>query len=320
MSSGIDIVVETTLTAALTRIHPVLGHLTGIPLVVFLFVSVLTVAYVGFYLFQGVRVWFELQWAVHRLSRLKRAKTAVSREHVASILHRQPFRHLWDEYADTLHELRKPGDGALTRETRATVPAEMFFTRDVLVDSRLWDDFFRHLPGVLTGLGIIGTFAGHLSGLKDFDHTTGAAAVAALKPLLGAVSNAFLASAIAIACAMFVVFTSRLTLAACYRKVEQLDHAIDSLYSTGAGEEYLSRLVQSSEKSEAHSAHLKYALLEVTKALSTLEEAINRSAASQQVMTEQMRSFIHEFRNLSAAARQTGAAARSESAEAVRRN
>jgi hypothetical protein len=138
----------------------------------------------------------------------------------------------------------------------------MFFTRDVLVDSRLFDDFTRHLPGVLTGLGIIGTFAGLLEGLSKFDATSTATAVAGLKPLLDGVAHAFIASAIAIGCAMVVTFASRFCLALFYRLVEQLCHVVDSLYATGAGEEYLSRLVHASEKSEAHAAQLKQALVE----------------------------------------------------------
>jgi hypothetical protein len=62
-------------------------------------------------------------------------------------------------------------------------------------------------------------------------------------------------------------------LAIFYRQVESLNHAIDSLYATGAGEEYLSRLVHSSEKSEAHAAQLKQALVEdLTKLMTNLTE------------------------------------------------
>jgi hypothetical protein len=68
------------------------------------------------------------------------------------------------------------------------MPAEVFFTRDVLVDSRMFDDFVRHLPGVLTGLGIIGTFLGLLAGLKEFNPTTSSTAVAGLQPLLEGVA------------------------------------------------------------------------------------------------------------------------------------
>jgi hypothetical protein len=83
----------------------------------------------------------------------------------------------------------------------------------------MFDDFVRHLPGVLTGLGIIGTFAGLLDGLSQFNPSTTSTAVAGLKPLLDGVSHAFIASATAIGCAMIVLFIEKLVLALFYGKV-----------------------------------------------------------------------------------------------------
>ena len=258
----------------LGQLHPVLAKLSGIPLAVFVLVTALTAIFVLGYLIQGTRVGWQLWSAVRRIRKLQKASKQVKPADVAKVLRCEPFKHLWDEYADTLHELKRAGSGAVTlTEVRATAPAEMFFTREVLVDSRLFDEFTRHLPGVLTGLGIIGTFAGLLEGLAQFDASSTATAVAGLKPLLDGVAHAFSASAIAIACAMFITFASRFSLAIFYRLVEKLTHSIDSLYDMGAGEEYLSRLVHASEKSEAHAAQLKQALVEdLTKLMTNLVE------------------------------------------------
>jgi hypothetical protein len=251
------------LLSLLGQIHPVLKQLSGFPLVIFLVVAALTLAFFIGYLVQGSRVGLQLWFAVRGIQKLRAANKRVKPAQVRGVLRREPLKHLWDEYEDTLVEYKKAknGEQSLT-EDRATVPAETFFTRDVLVDSRLFDDFTRHLPGVLTGLGIIGTFAGLLEGLSKFDASSTATAVAGLKPLLDGVAHAFVASAVAIGCAMLVTFFSRLVLAMFYRLVEKLCHAVDSLYETGAGEAYLSRLVDASEKSEAHSAQLKQALVE----------------------------------------------------------
>jgi hypothetical protein len=252
-----------TLLSLLGQIHPVLQNLSGIPLGIFLLVTVLTATFLLGYLVQGSRVGVQLGSALRQIRKLSAASKKVKPADVRAAMSKEPLKHLWDEYEDTLHELKKAGNGELSlTEVRATVPAEMFFTRDVLVDSRLFDDFTRHLPGVLTGLGIIGTFAGLLEGLSKFDASNTATAVAGLKPLLDGVAHAFVASAIAIGCAMLVTFLSRFFLAMFYRQVEKLCHAIDSLYETGAGEEYLSRLVHASEKNEAHTAQLKQALVE----------------------------------------------------------
>lgn len=256
----------------LGNLHPSLENLQGFPLVVFLLVVFLTAIFLLGYAIKGTQVWWQLS-SVSRAVRARRGDSP-SPEEVGRAFKWEPLKHLWVEYAKTLHELRKAGSGATSlTELRATVPAEMMFTREVLVDGRLFDEFTRHLPGVLTGLGIIGTFAGLLDGLRHFKPTPIEAAVNGLGPLLAGVQHAFVASGTAIGCAMVVVFISRLTVAYLYGLVEHLTHAIDSLYSTGAGEEYLARLVKSSEQNTATTAQLKDALVEdLNKMMTNLVE------------------------------------------------
>lgn len=231
----------------------------------FLLVAVLTLAFLVGYAIKGTQVWWQLSQAINAVQSLRAAGQAPNPEQVRPAFQKEPLKHLWDEYADTLHELRKAGSGqdGLT-EFRATVPAEAMFTKEVLVDGRMFDEFTRHMPGVLTGLGIIGTFAGLLGGLEKFkvDPDKIQNTVNGLGPLLEGVQHAFVASGFAIACAMVVVFISRFALAYFYRQVEHLTTGIDSLYRTGAGEEYLARLVKSSEQSAATTAQLKDALVE----------------------------------------------------------
>jgi hypothetical protein len=271
----------------LVNLHPSLANLHGGPLWVFLIVVGLTAIFLLGYLIKGLQVWWQLSAAVKGIKALRRPNNPPLPEDVAAILHWEPFKHIWEEYADTLHLMRKAATGASALiEVRATVPAESMFTRDVLVDSRLFDEFTRHLPGVLTGLGIIGTFAGLLTGLSTFDPSSPATAVSGLGPLMRGVEHAFVASGMAIACAMFVVFFSKLTLAYFYLLVERLNHAIDSLYSTGAGEEYLSRLVKASESSEAHTAQLKDALVEdLSKMMNNL---VDRQIAAHETATKNL--------------------------------
>ncbi|MGO4811050.1 anti-phage ZorAB system protein ZorA [Cupriavidus sp. 2MCAB6] len=265
----------------LAGISPTLGQLGGLPLGVFVLVVLLTGAFLVGYGIRGIPLWWRLRASVRRIELLRKAGSSVRPDDLADIFRWAPVKHLWAEYSHTLHELKKASNGELSVvEVRATVPAEAFFTREVLVDSRLFDDFTRHLPGVLTGLGIIGTFAGLLDGLGKFDPSSTAAAVSGLKPLMAGVQHAFVASAAAIGCAMGVTFASRLVLACLYQLVERLNQAIDALYETGAGEEYLSRLVQSSERNEAHTAQLKDALVEdMTKLMNNL---VDRQIQAQQ--------------------------------------
>ena len=139
----------------LGKVDPILGNLTGLPLYVFLIVAALTSLFTLGYLLKGGQVGLQLWLAVRRVSRLKQKGKQTEPENVGKVLRREPFKHLWEEYEDTLHQVKKARNAAFVlTEMRATVPAEMFFTREVLVDSRMFDDFTRHLPGVLTGLEI----------------------------------------------------------------------------------------------------------------------------------------------------------------------
>lgn len=280
----------------LAFLHPSLAVLDGVPMWMFTIVVVFTALVLMGYLLQGGQVGWQLWSSVRRIQVLTKAGSGRTKpEDVAKVLQWQPASHLWEEYSDTLHELKRASNGETSvTEIRATVPAETYFTRDVLVDSRLFDDFSRHIPGVLTGLGIIGTFAGLLDGLASFNPSSPEEAVAGLKPLMNGVEHAFIASASAIGCAMLVLFAGRLILAGLYRLVEKLVHGIDALYSTGAGEEYLSRLVHASEKNEAHAAQLKEALVEDLSRLMTnlTERQIQAQSSASQLLGEHIGNTI----------------------------
>ncbi|WP_455279034.1 anti-phage ZorAB system protein ZorA [Cupriavidus necator] len=281
------------ITTILAALHPSLASLHGVPLYIFLFVALLTVAFLVGYAYKGTQVWWQIRSVLRAIRSLSKDQGAPDPAEVGRAFRWEPLKHLWTEYADTLHELRMAGSGsAALAEVRATVPADSMFTREVLVDGRMFDDFTRHLPGVLTGLGIIGTFAGLLDGLKQFKPTPIEAAVNGLGPLLLGVQHAFVASGTAIACAMLVVFVSRFVLAYFYRLVEHLTHAIDSLYSTGAGEEYLARLVRSSEQSATSTAQLKDALVEDLHKMMT--NLVDRQIAAQEASTMALGKHIGE--------------------------
>lgn len=240
------------------------ANLQSTPYLIFIFILLLSLVF----LLVTIRS-FLLVLQLRRISRLihKEGKKGVLIG--KSIFKSNPYKHLWEEYKDTLHRLKR-ADGGF--EYRATVPAEAFFTQTALVDSRflVWNDFFRHLPGILTGLGIIGTFAGLISGLEGFAPSEEASAAReSLSTLLHGVKEAFHLSAFAITCAILVTFAEKALLTVAYKKVERITQAIDALYDTGAGEEYLARLVAADEANAAQTAQLKDALVNDLRVLLT---------------------------------------------------
>ncbi len=77
---------------------------------------------------------------------------------------------VWREFEATLHEQHSPvGAERRVSAIRATQPAEAFFNLETVADPWIGSEYFKHLPGILTGFGIIGTFLGLIQGLIHFD-------------------------------------------------------------------------------------------------------------------------------------------------------
>lgn len=194
------------------------------------------------------------------------------------------LEHLWKEYADTLHrqtETDALSGQALTR-LRSTMPAGTIFRPDVIVDIPLRTDFFKHLPGLFTGVGIIGTFYGLLIGLQAFEVSENAIVVRnSLNKLLHGVWEAFLVSAAAITLAMIITFIEKLVVAHLNAKVEKIVQLLDALFEGGAGEEYLARLVKASETSTNQTATLlKGELRQMLAELSAQQIAATNAAST----------------------------------------
>lgn len=254
--------------------------LDELPWYVYATFSVLTLLALGFLLFfavPSIRVGFELKRVLRALH-----STAADGDIAPAFASTGRFAHVWSEFRETLHEERaiNPRTGVLeTLSLRATVPAATFFTEEALIDTPLRTEFFKHLPGIFTGIGIIGTFTGLLVGLRAFRVTEDPAAVrTSLENLLHGVYEAFLVSALAILLAMVVTFIEKVTLVRLYGRLQRLTEAIDERFRAGVGEEYLARLVGASEQSAAHSAQLKDALVGELKTI--LVEISERQIAS----------------------------------------
>lgn len=223
--------------------------------------AALVLIFVIVFLAPGVLHWFLLLSIQRRVRKFETKDFAA--EFKKTFSKDKRLAHLWKEYQDSLHIQKEESGGQMViTAVRATVPAELYFNSQFVVDSRLRTEFFKHLPGLFTGIGIIGTFSGLIEGLRAFQVSENAATVrASLESLMHSVGEAFLISASAITAAMLVTFVEKMLLASLYRRTEEIAHAIDARFDSGAGEEYLSRLVRASEDSASQSKILKDALV-----------------------------------------------------------
>ncbi|MDR0674007.1 MAG: hypothetical protein LBF93_10240 [Zoogloeaceae bacterium] len=185
-----------------------------------------------------------LRRAIRALSAISGKETPTPERIAQEVMTTAPLRHLWREYAQTLH--RQGGSGG---RLRATAVAGQFLTPMALVDTPLNTGFYRHLPGILTGIGIIGTFAGLIAGLSHFEVNSDTDTVRlSLGNLIQGVGHAFQVSALAITLAMLATWTEKSLVTLAYRLTARLAEQIDSLFESGVEEEYLSRLVAASEQ------------------------------------------------------------------------
>lgn len=238
-----------------TALHWIVGGLLALALLGFVR---------RFYL-PGRRVGRDFAQAIERLSELKQSGQVLDLDRIREEAMISPaLRHCWDEFRDTLHG-QKHATAAGSMEVsrwRATAIASGFFTEQSLIDAPLRTEFFKHLPGILTGLGIIGTFSGLILGLQGFKVSDDAQVVrSSLETLILSVGSAFVLSGIAIALAMLVTFLEKSLINKRYTELEELCGLIDSLFDAGAGEEYLQRLVEASETAATQAMQMKESLV-----------------------------------------------------------
>lgn len=224
----------------------------------------ITAGFVLSFFWPAIRLRQEFVRVIVALQKVRSEATGIPhlREHITTtVMAKTSFIHVWVEYAQTLHPQNQDGHG----ETcwRATALADTFFTDQALIDTPLNTEYYKHLPGIMTGLGIIGTFTGLISGLANFDVSIDPSqAQTQLRTLINTVGHAFVVSAIAIALAMIFTWAEKSIVTACYRLAEHIRQEIDSLFETGADVEYLERLVVAAETSAKDVLHIKDTLAE----------------------------------------------------------
>jgi hypothetical protein len=249
------------LSVAFGSFHILIGAL---PQIVIAAVSILVLGFLVWYLVPAIAVALRLKRARKQIGVLRSGKGPgrfVAKEELDPIFADRYFHDVWQSYRDTLHEQRDNQNHLI--RIRSTTLAESIFSGPALVDARLNAEFFKHLPGILTGIGIIGTFFGLIVGVHGFDPTQldPKAIQQGLKALFGAVREAFVASAIAILAAMVITLVEKVLINACYRRLEDLCRSLDSLYDAGVGEDYLAELVRATQETKTNTANLKDSLV-----------------------------------------------------------
>lgn len=262
----------------------------------FLFLAGFVLSFICYFCLPGKKVYSTLSQVIKKIDALKGSAFDENLDKTLDVIFKESgvLENIWKEFKDTLHKQTEidssTGQQRVVR-MRLTAPAEVYFRTDIIVDTPLKADFFKHLPGILTGVGIIGTFVGLLSGLQNFHISDNNTQVqSSLNALLTGVSDAFLVSASAISLAMLITLIEKIAITRLNAQVEKLTQLLDGLFDAGAGEEYLSRLVKSSEASASHAGLLKDALVgelkQILKELTEQQIAATNATQQQQISSQ----------------------------------
>lgn len=269
-------------------LNSVLLALTSVPpyMVPATVIGLVSVAFLCFMFFYRARA-FNI---INRLKKYTRAINSIANdkpenqlEHLKNLFVQPEFKHAWSEFEESLHpQTELVGSEERIVKIRATAPSASYFSEQQLVDIPLNTEFYKHLPGILTGVGIIGTFYGLMIGLNHFDPSTPEQVTSSVNNLLHDVLYAFLGSACAIFASILITWLEKLSIAKCYKYLEKFTAALDTLYDSGVGEEYLASLVKSSNESATQARHLKESLV------TDLRDMLMTLAESQKVENERL--------------------------------
>jgi len=221
---------------------------------------------------------------------------------VGRVFQNTQLEPIWRDFSKTLHTQTGLINGITkNKKSRLTVPVSYYFSVSSVIDRPLAVDYFKHLPGILTGIGIIGTFSGLLFGLSNFDASNPELMAQSVSLLLGGVRDAFYASAAAITIAMIITHWEKMLYRRCLSSLDDLVDAISSLFEAGVGEEYLATLVHHSANSSDQAKSLKdeliQAMVPVIKQLESIQsqQVASMGGALEQALTESNRRLASQI-------------------------
>lgn len=216
---------------------------------------------------------------------------------VSRVFQNSNLEPIWREFAKTLHTQSSGKRG----KSRLTVPASCFFSTGAVIDRQLGVEYFKHLPGILTGIGIIGTFSGLLFGLSNFDASDPEKMTRSVGLLLSGVRDAFYASAGAITVAMVITHWEKIIYRRCLSALDHLVDCINGLFEGGVGEEYLATLVEHSANTSNQARIMKdeliQAMVPVIRQLETIQsqQMDGLGQTLENILNESNRRLVAQF-------------------------
>ncbi len=176
-----------------------------------------------------------------------------------------------------------------------TLEPQVFFNEAVLVEHPLDHEFLKHVPGMLTAGGIIGTFAGLIFGLSAMND--GRPLQVAILALLDEVSSAFLCSFLAVWLAVSVTWVERRNITKLNRLVSDIQDELSRLFHRSVAERTLDQMVVTMREQTEILKHtlddLRSGVVDAVQAIPTEQE--RQMASLTAALTAQQQNLIATF-------------------------
>lgn len=195
---------------------------------------------------------------------------------VARVFQNTQYEQIWREFAKTLHAQVWQSQGKFKQtKYRLTIPASHFFSISAVVDRQLSVEYFKHLPGILTRVGIIGMFSELLFGLSNFDASDASKMSQSVATLLAGVRDAFYVSAAAITAAMVITHWEKMIYRRCVTALDHLVNCLNGLFEGAVNEEYLAVLVEHSANTSNQARMMKEEMIHTLRTFGNYEKVHN---------------------------------------------
>ncbi len=180
---------------------------------------------------------------------------------------------LWKEY---LAHIRESSEAAVGEDGSSSISARAVFDVGTVTHSRLRLELFRNLPGIFTGIGIIGTFSGLIMGLRTFKISQDPQVVQkSLELLMSGVWGAFLISAVAITLAIIVTLIEKVVMSLIVRRLDAFATALDNVYAPrpqAETEDWMPKLIDALNVLVSQNTHRETAPLRMQTAVTATSQ------------------------------------------------
>jgi ABC-type transporter Mla subunit MlaD len=251
------------------------------------FVALLYLITVGFLLhliFSFFRAFERVSWFNKNLKEVSTQNVASKRIDLQSAA-QQEFKvdsvgHLWQEFDETLIEVRKDGETHLFN----TFDAVYFFNSSTLAKGVTENRLVAAVPGFLTAIGVIGTFVGLQIGLSEINISSDVTLdemKAGISAVIGGAKVAFMTSVWGVFLSVVFNFIEKLIELVIRNKIHKLQNKIDEIFPRLSPESQLQTIADnSSESRESLQGLAEQIGIKMQESMLTATKGISEALAS----------------------------------------